>query len=80
LVSGREKMKRTFVLTVLLLTVNFFAVGCTAVEPWERGNLAKAHMALDPNPANSAIRAHTYSSREAATGGDSAVGGGCGCN
>jgi hypothetical protein len=73
-------MKKNIVSTALLLAIAFSAVGCTAVEPWERGNLAKAHMALDPNPANSAIRAHTYSSREAATGGDSAVGGGCGCN
>ena len=73
-------MKKTFVLPALLLITSFFAVGCTAVEPWERGNLAKAHMALDPNPTESAMRAHTYSSREAATGGNSATGGGCGCN
>lgn len=73
-------MNKTFVLPALLLIVSFSAVGCAAVEPWERGNLAKAHMALDPNPTNSAMRAHADSSREAATGGDSATGGGCGCN
>jgi len=73
-------VKKTFVLPALLLIASFSAVGCTAVEPWERGNLAKAHMALDPNPTDSAMRAHAYSSREAATGGDSAAGGGCGCN
>jgi len=56
------------------------AAACAPVQPWERGVLAKPHMALDPNPVNSAMRAHTYVSREAASGGDSAEGGGCGCN
>jgi len=54
--------------------------GCADVAPWERGDLAKPHMALDPNPTNSAMRMHAYVSREAASGGDSADGGGCGCN
>jgi hypothetical protein len=53
--------------------------GCATVEPWERGNLAKPHMALDPNGSRTAMRTHTYVSREAAAGGDSAQGGGCGC-
>lgn len=54
--------------------------GCASVEPWERGDLAKPYMALDPHPVQSAMRAHTFNSREAASGGDTAVGGGCGCN
>lgn len=54
--------------------------GCTSVAPWERGNLAKPHMALDPNPQRTALRVHKFTSREAASGGDFAVGGGCGCN
>ena len=58
----------------------FWLTGCAAVEPWERGNLAKPHMALDPNPTHSAMRAHAFTSREAAAGGNSAEGGGCGCN
>ncbi len=53
--------------------------GCTAVAPWERGTLAKPHMVLDPNPMQSALSTHIYSSREAASGGDPAEGGGCGC-
>lgn len=73
-------MKRLLLLTPLLLATGLCIAGCTTVEPWERGNLAKPHMALDPNPTRSALRAHTYSAREAASGGDSAVGGGCGCN
>ncbi len=54
--------------------------GCSAVAPWERGNLAKPQMALDLTPMQSALRSHIYGSREAAaTGGDSNSGGGCGC-
>nr|WP_245598859.1 DUF4266 domain-containing protein [Methylomicrobium lacus] len=36
-------------------------------------------MALDPYPLQSALRAHSYGAREAATGGSSSEGGGCGC-
>lgn len=72
-------MKRN---TSLFLTLAFAlsAGGCAGVQPWERGNLAKPQMALDTNPTNSAMRTHAYVSREAASGGDSAEGGGCGCN
>lgn len=62
-----------------LLIVASAATGCADIAPWERGNLAKPNMALDPFPVQSAMRAHTYGSREAAAGGDSAGGGGCGC-
>ncbi|HEV2561863.1 MAG TPA: DUF4266 domain-containing protein [Rhizomicrobium sp.] len=72
-------MNRT---TGLLLALVFAANagGCADVQPWERGDLAKPQMALNPNPTNSAMRTHAYVSREAASGGDSAEGGGCGCN
>jgi hypothetical protein len=53
--------------------------GCTPVAAWERGNLAKPQMALDPTPMQSSLRSHIYGSREAASGGDSGSGGGCGC-
>jgi hypothetical protein len=53
---------------------------CEPVEPWERGDLAKPQMALDPNPTNNALRAHTFAAREATQGGNAGVGGGCGCN
>jgi hypothetical protein len=53
---------------------------CEPVEPWERGDLAKPQMAMDPNPTNSALRAHTFAAREATQGGNAGVGGGCGCN
>ena len=60
-------------LSLLMLT------GCADVKPWERGNLAKPQMALEPNPMQGAIKLHTYSSREAAASGIAAQGGGCGC-
>jgi hypothetical protein len=55
--------------------------GCTPhVAPWERGNLAKPQMSLEPVPLNAALMRHTYGSKEAATGGYGVGGGGCGCN
>ena len=73
-------MKRSGALLALTAILIVGISGCAHVEPWERGNLAKPHMALEPNPTNSAMRTHAYVSREAASGGDSAEGGGCGCN
>lgn len=53
---------------------------CAPVQPWERGNLAKPHMAMDPFPIQAAFREHIYGSRESASGGSAASGGGgCGC-
>lgn len=54
-------------------------IACAPVAPWERGNLAKPQMALEPYPMQNALRAHNYGSREAAAGGNAAEGGGCGC-
>jgi hypothetical protein len=73
-------MKTRQYLLSLLLCVTYFGIsGCTAVQPWERGNLAKPHMALDANALHTSLSQHNYSSREGAAGGNSAEGGGCGC-
>ena len=53
---------------------------CTAVAPWERGNLAKDEMALEPQPNLSNLRNHIFTAREASQGGHIGAGGGCGCN
>ena len=53
--------------------------GCAPVEAWERGVLARPHMAPDPRPLRSAVRAHVQSSREAAPPAGVGEGGGCGC-
>ena len=71
--------KANRLLTALLLGSCLGPSGCAPVPPWERGNLAEPHMALEPNPALRALRAHTYMSREAAVSGSVAGGGGCGC-
>ena len=71
--------KSNWVLTALLLGLAIGLPGCAPEAPWERGNLAKPHMALEPTPALRTLRVHTYMSREAALAGGSAAGGGCGC-
>ncbi len=55
------------------------ASACTTVEPWERGRLAKPQMAADVAPMQSAVKVHTYSSREAGAVAGKNGGGGCGC-
>jgi hypothetical protein len=50
------------------------------VKPWERDMLARPEMGLVPDPAESLRRGHIFFSKEAALGGGSAGGGGCGCN
>jgi hypothetical protein len=64
--------------SAMLLSVTLSA--CAPVQPWERGNLAKPHMAMQPFPIQAAFREHIYGSRESASGGSaSSGGGGCGC-
>ncbi len=48
--------------------------------PWERDVLARKSMQLAKEPALLAFDDHTYFSKEAASGGRSFDGGGCGCN
>lgn len=53
--------------------------GCADVTPWERGVLARPHMAADPTPLRSQLRGHVQASREAAPPAGVGEGGGCGC-
>ena len=50
------------------------------VQPWQRGILAKEAMLLTGDPIDTYVDTHIYFSKEAATGGKGAGGGGCGCN
>lgn len=61
---------RQFLLLLAVCVMNIYLSGCTSVQPWERGNFAKPHMALDPNPLLSSLSQHNYNSREGAAGGD----------
>jgi len=56
--------------------------GCAYNPPtaWERGSLVKPGMQWGRDVLESALQEHTYFSKEAASGGASVGGGGCGCN
>ncbi|MGE0859795.1 MAG: DUF4266 domain-containing protein [Gammaproteobacteria bacterium] len=62
-----------------LLALVLLLAACAEVRPWERGVLAKPHMAWDAGPLSGALEAHVYGSREAAAAAAAAAGGGCGC-
>ncbi len=62
-----------------LLAAALLGGGCAAVQPWERGVLARPQMALDPHPMRRALATHVQTSREAVAPAGPAEGGGCGC-
>jgi len=55
-------------------------VSCADVRAWERGYLAREEMAWAPDALESSLNDHIFFSKEAPSGGNSAAGGGCGCN
>lgn len=73
------RMKRINRIGMMFLLISVCAA-CTPVQPWERGTLAKPQMALVPDIQDNALRQHTYTSKEASSGGYGVGGGGCGCN
>lgn len=64
-------------IAMMLMLVS--ASGCVNVAPTQRGILAKPEMQFDHDMAHIKIMEHTYASKEAAAGGRSTGGGGCGC-
>ena len=73
-------MVRTVSKLSLLLLLMSLLGACAPVQPWERGHLAQANMALSADPLKDAMDEHVYNSKEASSGGIGAAGGGCGCN
>lgn len=67
---------------LLMLMLGAAVAGCSnlGVQPWERGDLARPDMAVAEQPLTDGLEDHTYFSKEAASGGRSFGGGGCGCN
>jgi hypothetical protein len=67
---------------VPLVLACLLLAGCApaAVQPWEKGVLARPAMTFDADRLDSAYVEHTYSSKEGASGGAGVGGGGCGCN
>ena len=51
--------------------------GCANVAPWERGRLAHPSMT---EPRESPGRAHLLAVQEGASGGETTLASGCGCN
>jgi len=70
------------VLLSVLLAPALTLSGCNSlgVKPWQREILARPAMAVNAAPTDAAIDDHIYFSKEAASGGRSFAGGGCGCN
>lgn len=69
--------------TLLLITSLLCCQSCSItpwVKPYERQALADPLMSLDNTPSASPFKQHMQHSREAARGGESGGGGGCGCN
>jgi len=73
-------MKYKVGISCFLLTSLLLSAGCQNVKPWQRGTLADVSMRSDRDPLGSALDNHIFFSREAAEGGQSVGGGGCGCN
>lgn len=63
-----------------IVTLALALGACAAPRAWERGDLARPEMAWEPDALEAAQRQHTYASKEAASGGASVGGGGCGCS
>lgn len=71
---------------LIAVVLGCMATGCShlrpeEVKPWQRDVMAREDM--QPylgDKAQMLIDEHIYFSKEAATGGDSVGGGGCGCN
>jgi hypothetical protein len=53
---------------------------CATTRPYEREELARPEMALEPDRDEAALRQHLLGTREGAVGGGGGEGGGCGCN
>jgi hypothetical protein len=56
------------------------ASGCAPVAPYQRGYLARPDMALEESAGTAKALEKTFAAKEAASGGGSVGGGGCGCN
>ena len=82
-VNGAAERASRFSLRASALVLALALAGCATMappQPWEKGNLARPEMQFDPDPLDTKITQHIYTSKEAATGGYGAGGGGCGCN
>lgn len=78
--SRRSHLLALAALIVVLAATAGCATTRARVRPWDRDLLAEKKMRLTPAPMTNAVDEHIYFSKEGSTGGQSAAGGGCGCN
>jgi len=81
--TDAAKRAAHFMACAVLMVMTIAVAGCatmTPPQPWEKGDLARPEMQFDPDPLDTRTTQHIYTSKEAATGGYGAGGGGCGCN
>jgi len=71
---------KRFIAVAALVSAALAASACAPVASYQRGYLARDDMALDASPGTTKALEKTYASKEAASGGASVGGGGCGCN
>ena len=65
---------------LLVISVVFCLSGCQAVEPWQRGLLARPEMQLEPDRLQAKLNSQVYFSNEASSGSNDVAGAGCGFN
>lgn len=63
-----------------VLALAGLATACTTVAPYQRGYLARPDMAFEQSAGIVKALEKTFPAKEAASGGASVGGGGCGCN
>jgi hypothetical protein len=72
-------MKKSAALAALV-AIAFALSACAPVAAYQRGYLARDDMALDGNPGMAKALEKTFAAKEAASGGATVGGSGCGCN
>jgi hypothetical protein len=75
-----SRMRHVQPTALILVAVSTLVSGCSTVEAWEKGNLARPEMTFRGDPLDDRFTQHIYASKENASGGYSVGGGGCGCN
>ena len=73
-------MKNNYICLSFLSVAMLISTGCSSVKPWEKGYLADYTMKTARDVLEVVFTEHMWFSREAASGGASIGGGGCGCN